>query len=541
MYLQKNLRRLFLTLLAVALLVTAGAHFLSKYIEKKATEILLTIPINVSSVDANVLTRSIELNDVDWTHANDSLPQFPHHLIVKQIRLEGVGVYQLLTKKRLHIHKILLDVGEFQFNRSLKNNKSNRSNKKVDVQGISVDRIVLKDVFTTISEDSVNQYQGMVNLSLENVGLKDVDSVREITSYAMESCTALVTHISIQGQGEMYATRIARLYLSSADREVEIDSVVINPKYSKFQFARKMGRQVSRMKVLVPKITIHDLAFSEMKDSIFRAASIEIKSAKLHVYRDKRFPFTKKTITPLPIAMIRDFKFAMAVDSIKLIDADITYEEFPEKGYHSGQVTFKKLNASLAHLTNRDHFPDREQATLKATSYLMGRGLIKAEFSLPYGKAQVYNAKGSLSNFSLYRLNPMLENVAFMSVTSGKLNRLSFNFDYTDLKSKGTVLINYEDLKINSLTKEKDPEKNEFMSFVVNTFLKKDKNEDLDKGRRMGTIDFERDRRRAIFHYWWRSVFTGIKSTATEAPKKKEREREKDLGKQKEKKKTAGE
>jgi hypothetical protein len=35
MYLQKNLRRLFLTLLAVALLVTAGAHFLSKYIEKK--------------------------------------------------------------------------------------------------------------------------------------------------------------------------------------------------------------------------------------------------------------------------------------------------------------------------------------------------------------------------------------------------------------------------------------------------------------------------------------------------------------------------
>jgi hypothetical protein len=53
----------------------------------------------------------------------------------------------------------------------------------------------------------------------------------------------------------------------------------------------------------------------------------------------------------------------------------------------------------------------------------MGRGLIKAEFSLPYGKAQVYNAKEVSVIFSLYRLNPMLENVAFMSVTSGKLNR----------------------------------------------------------------------------------------------------------------------
>ena len=334
MHQPKNLLRLFVALIAIALLLTAGAHFLSQYIEKKATEILLTIPINVSSVDANVFTRSIELNDVDWTHANDSLPQFPHHLHVKQIRLEGIGIYQLLANKKLHIHKILLDVGELQLNHNLKNknNRSNLGNKKVDVQGITVDRIVLKDVHTRVSEDSVEQYQGMVNLSLENIGLKEVNSASEITSYEMGSCTLLVTQITIRGQKDMYSTRVARLYLNSSDREVEIDSVVIIPKYSKLQFARKVGQQVSRMNVLLPKITIHDLSFSEIKDSLFRAASIEIKSPRLYVYRDKRFPFMKKTITPLPIAMIRDLKFGIVVDSIKLIDANITYEEFPKKG-----------------------------------------------------------------------------------------------------------------------------------------------------------------------------------------------------------------
>jgi hypothetical protein len=526
MHLQKNLLRLFLSLIAIALLVTAGAHFLAQYVEKKATEILLTIPINVSLVDANIFTRSIELSDVDWTHANDSLPQFPHHLVVKKIRLEGIGIYQLVANKRLHIRKVLFDGGEFQLNRNLKNNKSADTVKLIDLKGVTADRIVLKDVYARISEDSIGHYQGMVNLSLDDVALKEVNSAGEITSYDVGSCTILVTDLTIQGQ-KMYSTRLARLYLNSSDREVEIDSVTIIPKFSKIQFARKVGKQVSRMNVLLPKIAIHDLSFSEMKDSVFRAASIEIKSAKLHVYRDKRFPFLKETITPLPIAMIRDFNFDIAVDSIKLVDADITYEEFPEKGYHSGQVTFKKLNASLAHLTNRNHFPDRKQATLKASSYLMGKGLINAEFSLPYNKAQVYNAKGSLGNLSLYRLNPMLENIAFMSVTSGKLNQLSFNFDYTDLRSNGTVLINYEDLKINSLTKEKDPEKNEFMSFVVNTILKKDKDASLDKERRMGTVDFERDRRRAIFHYWWNSVLTGIKSTALESPKKKEKDKEK--------------
>ena len=224
--------------------------------------------------------------------------------------------------------------------------------------------------------------------------------------------------------------------------------------------------------------------------------------------------------------MMRALKFGIAVDTLKLIDAKVTYEEFPEKGYHPGYITFEKLNATLDHLTNRDHYPDYKQATLKASSYVMGKGLLKAEFSLPYGKSQVYNAKGGLDNFSLYRLNPILENVAFMSVTSGRLNHLAFNFDYTDLKANGTVLVNYENLKINSLTKEKNPEKNEIKTFVINTILRKNKDKNVDKEKRTGAIEFEREKKRAIFHYWWRSLLSGIKSSAGELPQKKNKNNE---------------
>ena len=537
MQLQKNLRRLFLILLAVGLLATAGAHFLSKYVEKKATEILLSIPIKVSSVDANVLTRSIELTDVDWTQANDSLPQFPHHMLVKTVRLEGIKVYQLLKDKKLHIHKILFDGGEVQFNRNLKNNRSDREEKNLDLKEISIDRLVLKDVFTRVSADSVGQYDGIVNLTFENIALNDVKHVRETGSYSVESFKALITHLNVLGEKEMYTTSVAKIFANSADGEIEIDSVLLVPKYSKYQFSRKIGRQVDRMNLLIPKIAIHGFAFPQLKDSVFKTDLIEIKSANLHIYKDKRLPFIKETNTPLPIAMIRGFKFDIAVDSIKLIDATITYEEFPEKGFHTGVLTFEKLNATIDHVSNRNHYPDHKQATLKATSYLMGKGLIKAEFSLPYGKAQVYNAKGSINNLALYRLNPILENLAFVSITSGRLNKLTFNFDYTDLKSTGNVLINYEDLKINSLTKEEDPEKNEIKTLVVNTLLKKNKDGNVDKEKRTGTIDFERDRRRAIFHYWWRSVLTGIKSTVIDSPNKKEKDKDKDQAKDQDKEK----
>ncbi len=536
MHFQKNFLRVFLTLLGVALLIGIAVHFFSKYVEDKVRNVLASIPVNASNVNVNILTQSIELSSVDWTQPNDSLPQFPHHLFLKNLRVEGISVYQLLAKKTVHIHKIVFDIGEFQFNSGLKKLKSEAKKPSIELKGLTIDRIVLKDIYTKVFNDSLDQYEGIVSLGLDNVVLADLDSIREPTSYEIKSFDALVTHLSIRGKKDMYKTTISKVYANSIDSKVEIDSVMIVPKYSRYQFSRKLGRQVDRMNLLIPKISISDLSFAEVKDSLFRAANIDIKSAKLYIYKDKRLPFMRD-ITPLPIAMIRDLKFGIAVDSLKLIDAKVTYEEFPEKGYHPGYVTFEKLNATLDHLTNRDHYPDYKQATLKASSHVMGKGLLKAEFSLPYGKSQVYNAKGSIDNFSLYRLNPILENVAFMSVTSGRLNQLTFNFDYTDLKSNGTVLVNYEDLKINSLTKEKDPEKNEIKTFVVNTILKKNKTAKVDKERRRGTVEYDRDRRRAIFHYWWRSLLSGIKSSALDSPKKKENDREEGKKNDKEKKK----
>jgi hypothetical protein len=536
MHLKKRLLRIFLALLAAALVVVVAAHFLSKYVESKTRNILAAIPMNASTINASILTRTIELGSVDWTQPNDSLPQFPHHLFVNKLRLEGISVYQLLAKNKMHIHKIVFDVGEFQLNRGLKKPKSEVKELNIDLENVTIDKIVIKDVYTKVFTDSLAQYEGIVSLNLDNVVIGDLDSIRELTSYEVESFDALITKMRIKGRKDMYTSSISKIYANSVEGRIEIDSVILVPKYSRYQFARKLGRQVDRMNLLIPKISINDLSFAELKDSLFRAATIDIKSAKLYIYKDKRLPFIRD-ITPLPIAMIRDLEFGIAIDTLKLIDAKVTYEEFPEEGYHPGYVTFEKLNATLDHLTNRNHYPDYKQATLKASSYVMGKGLLKAEFSLPYGKSQVYNAKGGIDNFSLYRLNPILENLAFMSVTSGRLNHLAFNFDYTDLKANGTVLVNYENLKINSLTKEKEPEKNEIKTFVVNTILKKNKTEKMDKERRRGTVEFDRDRRRAIFHYWWRSLLSGIKSSALDSPRKKENDRENGKKNDKEKKK----
>ena len=134
MRLPKYLRRIAIMLLAGALVVTVATYYASNYVEEKVKGILENVSITASSVSANILTGSIELTGLDWTQPNDSLPQFPNHLFVNNVRLEGISAYQLLKNKKLQIDKLALNVGEFQWNRSLKNSKTDSTESEIDLE-----------------------------------------------------------------------------------------------------------------------------------------------------------------------------------------------------------------------------------------------------------------------------------------------------------------------------------------------------------------------------------------------------------------------
>lgn len=519
------LRTILITLFSVASILFIAGAILSNYAQERAEFELKLLNAKISSIRIDLFTRSVTIEDFEWTHLDDSLSRLPHHLTLKNIRFSGISLYQLLRHKKIQIHKILLDDGDFQYNKTLKIKRERSTKKEVDLKGISVDLFVLKNVSAKLFQDSLAEYSGTVNLSLGNVEIQDIKKAEDFSSYKVKFFEALITKIRINEKEGMYNTRISQIYSNSNDQKIIIDSISLSPKYSKYQFSRKIGRQIDRFTASIPKISITGLTYSQLKDTLFTASIIEITSARLHVFRDKRLPFIKEKNTPLPMAMIRTFPFGMAIDSVKIIDAKITYEEFPEKGFHTGQLRFEGLNATLDHISNRDYYSNYKQSTLLATSRVMGKGLIKAEFSVPYGEPQIYNAKGTITNLALHRLNPMLESLAFVSIESGTLNQLIFNFDYNDLKSRGFILINYENLKISSLTKEKESTTNEFKSWIINTILKKDKDKSVSKEKRRGTIDFDRDRKRAIFNLWAKSLFSGLKSSVLDSSNKKEKEK----------------
>ena len=497
-----------------------GAGFFSHYASRRIEGRLNSIGAHVGSIDVNIFTRQISISSFDLGSPSDSSHGDDIQARLKNIVLEKISLYDLVVHKKVQINEILIADGTVRFNRKKKSGNHQPSSAEISIKKIFVDRLVLRNVDTTIANDSLILCSGNLNLIVNNVQSSDTSTVDDLNAYTIKDLESKIINLQFNTPNGFYQVKIAAVQVSSRNQQLQIDSLILVPKYPKYKFSRVADKQIDRINAFIPRIEITGLQYDHLRDSTFLGSKIKIFSAELLSFRDKRMPFKEKKNKPLPIAAIKQFDIGLEIDTIQIKDSKITYEEFPPDGFKSGEVVFENLEATLVNLSNKTVYQNKSRfATLEASAKIMGKGLIQATFSLPLDNDKQYHAKGKISQMSLHHLNPALENLAFIRVESGMLNNLNFDFDYNDRSSKGTLTINYEDLKITGLKKEKSPDESDIKTLLINTIVKNDKDKNMPIDKRTGAIEFERDRKRQIFNFWWKSLLSGIKGSVLNAEK----------------------
>jgi len=525
----------------MGLIITLGVGgvILSKLALRKLDARLHAAGIKIRSLNVNLFARSVTIEGFEWrtpapdslsASANSSLPDSSFNARgqvaanIKTIHAAGIDVMAFIRKKEIHLGSLVVSEGKVVIeisNHSRQQGYSRNDHKipnELPFTQVTVGDLQITDLEIVVNNDSIIEHMGHVSLAFHDVGLSQADHFADPQAYTLGDFKATVGNYRMATQKSMYTLKVKRIAIDSRSKEMIVDSVVLLPRYGKYQFSRRVGKQVDRFVLRVPQVTLAGLDFSRLRDSLVVASSLKIDHANLYVFRDKRLPFTKRSHMPLPVALIRTLRIGFALDSLILADTKITYEEFPEKGFETGYIVFDHLQASVAQVSNRDLYPGLKQSVLHVTSRVMKNGVITVDFTLPYDKAQVYNAKGRISNLGLQQLNPMLESLAFIRVESGRLNALDFNFDYDDYTSRGNILINYENLKLAGLKKDKGSQENDIKSLALGLFVRKDKDRAVPLENRTGKVYYERDRRRAIFNVWVKSLFSGVKSSVVDPP-----------------------
>jgi hypothetical protein len=511
----KRNRKLLIILLSVIFMAVlaffTGRYFIYKKIRENLHERLVKlreegVDIRFESFNINALSGKIELYQLKVRVGQDSLhPDID--TVVPYVLVKGVSILQFITKKNLSIRQIVLQQPTVAY--KLQRRSDQNENRKIQLENISIDKITLSSILVNIKDsirlDTLAILKG--NIQVQDLGLE-----RRQDSLVWKDADLVISNLDVQMPSGFYDAHVKSFHLALTDKTLDIDSLKIKPRYSRRVFLKKQGKEIDYMQALISKLHINGFRYS-----VYPKPNLTIKKVEagfsLDVYRDKRMPDRKKKPTTLPVQFLQHLPIPIYIDSVDVNDSYVSYEEYPEKGDSSGRVFFDKLYVTIHPLHN---IPSKgEEMNMKAYSKFMGAGDLNAHFIFPDDTTRPNKAWGSLKNFPMSKLNDMLGPAAKVRIESGIMNNLKFNFNYNLYRSDGKLELNYKNLHISSLRQNKNNEQAVSLvkTLLLNTFIvRKNLDEDASENDKTGTILFYRDPQRSIFNYWWKSLFSGLKS-----------------------------
>lgn len=506
-----------LTLLTVFLI----DFWLSRYIEKEINTRIELLDAKAESIRVTLLSRTLCVKSLAWASTSDSSNLRQHSLRIKTLTAKGISLYELFANNTIIFNSVIIDSGKFQFDRSSKSIFPKAGDFETPV--FKFKSILLKSVETQVTLDSLVSFSAVLNCELKEILIEK--SLTTTIGYSAKSAEGAVSKISMSRHEGMYGMTIANIYFNTDAQQLTFDSTLVIPNYEKYEFAHRAGRQVERLNLSIPKISITGIDFHRLADTAWIASKVEIVSLDLYSFKDKRVTDLPKKMKAMPMETFLNLPYFIKVDTLLIHQSHIVVEEFPETGVESGMVTIDNLNGIITNLNNRIKEGDQPYATLMASALLMNDGLINATFRFPLDGTPTYQAEGSVSRMSFASLNPILKSMADVRVESGYMNNLTFNFHYTDHVSKGLLQVDYEDLHIIALDKNKKST-NEFKTLMINSFVKTNIDQEKTAVRRSATIDIQRDRTKSIINVWAKSVLDGLKNSMIKSFAKKSKQKE---------------
>ena len=432
---------------------------------------------------------------------------------IESLKLKGIRLIKAILLRDIHVATVTIS------NSVIKG--------KIPISGIvmppiisplkvGIGRLLFSKLNLEMKNDSTSQYY-----SVKDGVFKVYDLLVEKQDTLFPGAIKLFDYeareIVSVSSGNMNTCRITGTNYTAATNTLTIDSLYIHPNYKDYDFTSRYKYQTNRIEAVLSNIFVHDFYHSGHFRSMSLASPyIEIGKMDMKIFKDKRKEF-RHTNKPAFQDMLYAWPGTIRIDSIGLMNGDITLTVHAEKANEPGSISFNRIMAKFYNITN-DTVYKTESVFLgiKAEGLLMGKGKMAISFKGElFEKGNTFTMKGSLSNLEIKELNPILEKNAFIYASSGRIDELYFNQTANNTKAAGNLTILYNGLNVTVKNKQTDDTtafRERFISFIANRRIL-DSNPVADGEVRVGIIDYERDPERFIFHYWFNSILSGITSS----------------------------
>lgn len=295
---------------------------------------------------------------------------------------------------------------------------------------------------------------------------------------------------------------------------IYLDSTVLTPRYEKMLFGKTHGSQIDRIEVYNMNSRVVNFNFEKwLYSGNYEAKYVYINRTNISVFRDKSLRAERGQFKEMPQKILRKLPIKLKIDTAFINSWSIEYEEQLPGNDESGLIRFTDFDAKVTGITNYDSLISKGQINVEVNTKLMDKGEIQANLNIPLEHSNdSFSFSGKVDNMDMREINPLLENLARISITRGTADWMKFEGNADRYLATGEVELRYGNLHVAVLdsTGENNGFVQKAMTFLANNFIIRSGNRLFPKS---GRIYYERDSEKSIFNYGAKALLSGIKES----------------------------
>jgi hypothetical protein len=509
--------KIFIVLLALMLLIfIITKAYIEPWLETKIhTELENTNnSIGIEKVNIDIFSSLMELDGITF-HSYD-FGSIDLSGKIEALKFTGINLLKALFKREIYVDEVIISKSSFT---GEKTSSDKPALSLISPISMGIGKLLFNQFDLTMENDSAGY--SVKNGILEIFGLH-VSKLDTLQSKLISLFDFEAEELKIVSSDKMYSWLIRGINYSATMNTLAIDSFLIKPEFKDYDFTSRFKFQKNRIEADIFNIYAQDFYLNfYSRPMVIESTFAGIGEMNMKVFRDKRkeFPHLKR---PAFQDMLHDIPATIRIDSINLLKGKITLKIHEEEAKQPGTIIFNEINATIYNLINDTIYKTANPVLeLKTNALLMGKARMSVQLKGKlFDRNNAFTLSGNLSALDIKDLNPILENNAFI-YASGKIDGMNFSFNADNVKSTGILTMLYQGLEITVKDKRTDDTtafRSRLFSYIANRRTL-DSNPVKGEEVRVGTIDYQRDPGRSLFHYTFRSILTGIISTVTKNEK----------------------
>ncbi len=422
---------------------------------------------------------------------------------VEKLKISDISYWDYLFNDKINIEAISLENPKIAYYKDrMKHSKDSVRQAVARIyKPITVGRILIKNTKFVIYEKG--EYPTKIytnNLTVEMDGVK-VDNETVIRKIPFE-------YKDFEAQSDTVFVKVSpyeNLTIESfslKNNNAIFENLALKTKYSKKELSGIISKERDHYNLSLQSLSIANFDFGFNHNRFFaKSKKVSLTNPSLEIYRDKLVADDPK-IKPLYSKMLRDLPFELTVDSLKINDAKIKYEERQNPENMGGSINFENLDASISNVSNTYKSP--EKTNLKIMADFMGKTPISVDWSFDVqNQNDQFLFRADIGSLVADRMNSFTEPNLKVKL-EGHTNRTYFTIDGNNETSNIDMKINYSDFKVTVLQKD-GIRKNKLVSALANIFISKNSEKKNDNYRE-GTAEAQRNKTKSVFNFLWLSV-----------------------------------